>query len=70
MKYAVKYKIMTVPSNLEIQLGLATIKETPVTRYCDADNKEQAIIKFNMLDSSLNWLTAEDVIELQSKRSA
>jgi hypothetical protein len=65
MRYAVKYKIMTVPSNLDIQLGLAKIKETLVTRYCDADNKEQAIVKFNMLDSSLNWLTADNVIELQ-----
>jgi len=64
MKYAVKYKIMTVPSNLDIALGLTKIKEVPVTRYCDADNKEQAIVKFNMLDSSLNWLTADNVIEL------
>jgi hypothetical protein len=57
---------MTVPSKLDVMLGLAKIKENPVTRYCDADNKEQAITKFRMLDSSLNWIDETDIIELKT----
>ncbi len=60
-QYKTKYTKMTVPSNLELQLGLASITETPITLLCYANNKQEALQIFKSKDEGLNWLALKNI---------